>query len=518
MSFQDLKLVDPLLASIRDLGYEEPTPIQVQAIPPILEGRDLLGSAHTGTGKTAAFALPILQRLSAQQRNTASRRRPIRALVLTPTRELAAQVGESFNAYGTRTGLKYACVFGGVQQRYQVYAMQKGVDILVATPGRLLDLMGQGIVSLDHVQILVLDEADRMMDMGFMPDVTLIEKACPQERQTLMFSATLAPEICRLASVMLRDPVEVRVAPPKKTLAQVTQELYYVETEQKTDLLVHLLQRPECTKVLVFTKTRVGADNLTSDLWHRKVRANAIHSDKTQSARMGALEAFKNGRIQVLVGTDVASRGLDVDDITHVVNFELPMEDENYLHRIGRTGRAAKEGFAITFCSAEERVKLQSIERTYGKKIPVVAEHPFRSTVPANSHPERRRGGYNRSSRPQRPQGGRPMRPGERPSGPADRRPGRPEGQPYPTSGDRRPGPPERHAGPNDRHAGPADRRSGPADRHPGPGPGDRQAAPERSQAAGERPFGYNAPRKRGEGPYGPKKKHAFGRRKNREE
>lgn len=502
MSFQDLKLVDPLLASLRDLGYEEPTPIQLQAIPPILEGRDLLGSAHTGTGKTAAYALPILQRLSMQQRHTASRKRPIRALILTPTRELAAQVGESFKAYGTRTGLKYAVVFGGVQQRYQVYAMQKGVDILVATPGRLLDLMGQGLISLDQVQVFVLDEADRMMDMGFMPDVTQIEKACPQQRQTLMFSATLAPDICRLASVMLRDPVEVRVTPPKKTLAQVSQLLYMVETDQKVELLAHLLQQPEFTKVLVFTKTRVGADHLTSELWRHKIRANAIHSDKNQNARMGALEAFKSGRIQVLVGTDVASRGLDVDDISHVVNFELPMEDEAYVHRIGRTGRASKEGFALTFCSVEEREKLRDIEKTLGKKIPLVPEHPFRSTVPASQAPARR----------QRPH---PARRGG--NGPApraarsDTRPGRQ---------DARPSRPEARQERPDARPGRPDSRQAPQGARPeAPAPERRRAqfVTDKPGESAPSPYATTPRRRRGEGPYGPsKKQHAFGRKRNR--
>lgn len=382
MQFQDLNLVEALITSLVEQGYEKPTPIQEQAIPPILQGRDMLASAHTGTGKTAAFALPILQRLAGQPRQAGLRRRPIRALILAPTRELAMQIGQSFKAYGGHIGLKYACVFGGVQQRYQVYALQKGVDILIATPGRLLDLIGQGLLKLDSVQTLVLDEADRMLDMGFLPDITEIAKVCPEDRQTLLFSATLPSDIQALAGRLLKDPVEVRVAPPKSTLAQVLQQVYFVETENKVSLLLHILQLTSASKVLVFTNTKVGADRLATALFHNRVRALSLHSGKTQLARMSALEGFKAGRVRVLIATDVASRGLDVDDITHVVNFELPLETEAYVHRIGRTGRAAKEGEALTLCASEERHKLQMVERLLGSRLSVVQDHPFPSTVP----------------------------------------------------------------------------------------------------------------------------------------
>ena len=400
--FAMLGLGPRVVAAVVDQGYTVPTPIQEQAIPPVVAGRDVLGMAHTGTGKTAAFALPIIERLMAQPRNPQVRRRPVRALVVTPTRELAVQVGDSFKVYGERSGLKYTCIYGGVQQRFQVYSMQKGVDILVATPGRLLDLIGQGIVRLDAVQVLVLDEADRMLDMGFTPDIMKIAEMCPKPRQTLLFSATLPGDIVKLAGQLLSEPVELRIKPPKSTLALVKQGLYHVETAEKLPLLLHLLERKELSKVLVFTKMRVGADRLCDELRRSGVRAVAIHSDRTQQARSDALNGFKEGRYRILVATDVASRGLDIDEVTHVVNYELPSEDEAYVHRIGRTGRAASEGEALTFCASEERIKLRGIERHLGKAIPVVEEHPFRSQVPFA-----RAGGPRRARGPQGG-GGRP--------------------------------------------------------------------------------------------------------------
>ena len=373
MSFAEFGLAQPILRAVAAEGYTIPTPIQSQTIPLAIAGRDLLGCAQTGTGKTAAFALPILERLLALAASRSSRSRPIQALILSPTRELAVQIGDSFRAYGRHTGLRHTVVFGGVNQRPQVRDLQNGVDILVATPGRLLDLMNQGFIELGTVKILVLDEADRMLDMGFLPDLRRIIAKVPRDRQTLLFSATMAPEITRLAGSILRDPVEVRVAPDRATTEQIEHAVCFVTREQKPKLLESYLNGPSVTRALVFTRTKRGADRVTRQLNKVGIQAAAIHGDKTQSARQRALDGFKsnrNGR-QVLVATDVAARGIDVDGISHVLNYDLPLEPEVYVHRIGRTGRAGAAGIAVSFCDRDERQHLLAIERLLRRKLPV---------------------------------------------------------------------------------------------------------------------------------------------------
>jgi ATP-dependent RNA helicase RhlE len=376
MSFEQLALSPPLLRALRDEGYARPTPIQERAIPPLLAGRDLLGCAQTGTGKTAAFALPILQRL-AQRAEPAPRGRPIRALIVTPTRELAAQIAESFRAYGRHLHITGAVVFGGVGQRPQEDAIKRGIDVLVATPGRLLDLMQQGVVRLGGVEVLVLDEADRMLDMGFINDVKKIVAAVPMRRQTLLFSATMPPAIQSLADGLLRDPVAVRVAPQGTAAETVDQRVYPVAKGDKPALLEHLLADPAVERALVFTRTKHGANRVAERLVKAGVGAAAIHGNKSQGARLRALAQFKSGAVRVLVASDLAARGLDIDEISHVINFEIPNEPETYIHRIGRTGRAGAAGRAISFCSVEERGFLNEIERLMRKKIPPVFDHPF---------------------------------------------------------------------------------------------------------------------------------------------
>ncbi len=389
MTFRDLNLIDPLLRAVRAEGYTEPTPIQVQAIPHILAGRDLVGCAQTGTGKTAAFALPILQTLhtTTQRSATPQRKRPagIRALVLSPTRELATQIGDSFAAYGRHTGLLRAVIYGGVGQHPQVQALGRGVDILVATPGRLLDLMGQGVVRLNTVEIFVLDEADRMLDMGFIHDVRRIISTLPKQRQTLLFSATMPPDIQDLADQILHDPVHVEVTPQATTVEKITQSVYFVDKQNKRALLEHILTDQTMRRVLVFTRTKHGANKLAEQLERVPIQAEAIHGNKSQSARERALANFKAGRTRVLVATDIAARGIDVDDVTHVINYDLPNEPESYVHRIGRTARAGASGVAFSFCDAEERSYLQDIERLIRLRVPAVAEHPFKASAPASS-------------------------------------------------------------------------------------------------------------------------------------
>ncbi|MDQ7778251.1 MAG: DEAD/DEAH box helicase [Planctomycetota bacterium] len=379
--FEDLNLIEPLLRAVRFEGYVRPTPIQEKAIPHVLAGRDLLGCAQTGTGKTAAFALPILQILYKAPR-PAHAHHAIRVLVLSPTRELAAQIGTSFGAYGRHTNLRHAVIYGGVGQGPQTAAIHRGVDILVATPGRLLDLMGQGIVKLRDIQILVLDEADRMLDMGFIPDVRRIVGAIPAQRQTLFFSATLTPDIIRVAGDIVRNPVRVDAAPPATTVESVAQHVYFVERANKRNLLVHILKDTEVARALVFTRTKHGADSVARYLHHAGIRVHAIHGDKTQGAREEALEHFRNGRVRVLVATDIAARGLDIDAISHVVNFDLPDDPEAYVHRIGRTARVGAPGVAVSFCNWEERDTLRAIERLIRTKLNVVDDHPHRSTIP----------------------------------------------------------------------------------------------------------------------------------------
>ncbi len=398
MQFQDLNLIDPLLRAVRAEGYDEPTPIQAQAIPPVLAGRDLIGCAQTGTGKTAAFALPILQRLVAA--NQSRKGGVIRVLVLSPTRELASQIGDSFAAYGRHTELKHIVIFGGVGQQPQVDKLRRGPDILVATPGRLLDLMGQGIIRLDTVEVFVLDEADRMLDMGFIHDVRRIIKVLPTKRQTLLFSATMPEAIQDLASNILINPLRVEVTPQATTVDTVDQSVFFVNKKDKRALLEHILADRAIRRALVFTRTKHGANKLVEQLDHANIQAEAIHGNKSQTARERALANFKAGKTRVLVATDIAARGIDVDDVTHVINFDLPNEPESYVHRIGRTARAGASGTAYSFCDAEERAYLRDIEKLIRLRVPVVTEHPYVSTetLPAAPSNDSRRDGRNGSS------------------------------------------------------------------------------------------------------------------------
>ena len=373
MAFKKLAIIDPILKAVAEEGYTIPTPIQQQAIPLVLQRKDLLGCAQTGTGKTAAFAIPILQLLHAQKPMAPG----IKVLVLTPTRELAIQIDESFAVYGKYTGIRHTVIFGGVSQMHQTIALRRGVDVLVATPGRLLDLMDQGFIRLDKLQTFVLDEADRMLDMGFIHDVKKIIAKLPQKRQTLFFSATMPPEIQKLSNVLLTNPAKVEITPPTSTVDKIEQSLYFVGKQEKPQLLLHLLQDKAIVSALVFTRTKHGADKVARTLQRSNIRAAAIHGNKSQNARQDALADFKNGRLRVLVATDIAARGIDIDDLTHVINFELPNVPETYIHRIGRTGRAGNTGIAISFCCAEEKEELKDIQKLIGKTIPVFHEHPF---------------------------------------------------------------------------------------------------------------------------------------------
>jgi ATP-dependent RNA helicase RhlE len=372
-----MALIEPIRRALQHEGYVAPTPIQAQAIPQLLAGRDLLGIAQTGTGKTAAFALPILQHLSAAKA-AGSRQKTARCLVLTPTRELALQIADSFRAYGRHLGLRAAVIFGGVGQNPQVQGMARGVDILVATPGRLLDLIGQGHVRLDGVEIMVLDEADRMLDMGFIHDVKKLVALAAGRRQTLLFSATMPPDITRFANAILRDPVRVEVTPPATTVEIIDQRVIFVERGDKRELLCSILKDPALSRVLVFTRTKHTANRVAEQLDKVGFSAEAIHGNKSQGARQRALEAFRAGRIRVLVATDIAARGIDIDGITHVVNYELPNVPETYVHRIGRTARAGADGTAISLCDGEERAFLRDIERTIGRKVPVLDRRSMR--------------------------------------------------------------------------------------------------------------------------------------------
>ncbi len=376
MTFQDLNLSKPLLDAVTREGYTTPTPIQQQAIPVVLQGNDLLGCAQTGTGKTAAFAIPMLQLLHEEQRESKGYKH-IRALVITPTRELALQIHESFLAYGRNTGLKADVIFGGVSQHTQTLALRNGTDILVATPGRLLDLMNQGHVHLAHLQFFVLDEADRMLDMGFIHDIKKIIRELPNDRQTLFFSATMPPEAAKLADTLLYKPVKIEVTPVSSTVEKIEQSVYFVNKNDKPSLLVHLLQEKGWGLTLVFARTKHGADKIAKNLTKAGIRADALHGNKSQEQRQRALANFKTGRLKVLVATDIAARGIDIDDITHVINYELPNIPETYVHRIGRTGRAGNAGVAISFCDREERVYLKDINKVTAQTIPAVAEHPF---------------------------------------------------------------------------------------------------------------------------------------------
>ena len=375
MSFQSLNIIEPILKSLQQEGYKTPTPIQKESIPVILQGTDLLGCAQTGTGKTAAFTIPILQLLFASK--TFNKKRKIRSLIVTPTRELAIQINESIQAYGRFTGLTSTVVFGGVNQNPQTASLKQGVDILVATPGRLLDLMNQGFVSLHDIEIFVLDEADRMLDMGFINDVKRIIAALPRKRQTLFFSATMPAEIVKLSNSILNHPFRIDITPLSPTVDIIKQNVFFVDKGNKNALLLHLLKDSTIKTALVFTRTKHGADKVVKILDKNKIKAEAIHGNKSQGARQRALANFKEQTTRVLVATDIASRGIDVEDMEFVINFELSNIAETYVHRIGRTGRAGAKGTAYSFCDAEEKEYLRDIEKLIGKKIPVVENHPF---------------------------------------------------------------------------------------------------------------------------------------------
>jgi len=426
--FEDLSLIEPLLRAVREEGYDRPTPIQQQTIRHVLEGKDLLGCAQTGTGKTAAFALPILQRLNSVP---IPNPRHVRVLVLSPTRELATQIGDSFATYGRHLSLRHTVIFGGVGQNPQAQALRHGVDILVATPGRLLDLIEQRIAKLDRVGILVLDEADRMLDMGFIHDVRRVIGTLPKKRQTLFFSATLPHDIMTLARDILTNPVRVEVTPTATTVEKIAQSLYHVDKHGKFPLLRKLLQDPALKRTLVFTRTKRGANKVAEQLNMNFVKADAIHGNKAQSARERALENFKRGLSRVLVATDIAARGIDVDGVTHVVNYDMPDVPENYVHRIGRTARAGTEGVAIAFCAPDEREELHAVEKLIRLRIPVKPVPPGIShPAPAGAAPAARPAQAahpHPQHHPQQPAGSPTPQPGAaaRPAHPAHRPPRR---------------------------------------------------------------------------------------------
>lgn len=374
-SFQSLEIIEPILKAVTEEGYTSPTPIQVQSIPIVLKGSDLLGCAQTGTGKTAAFAIPILQLLNNGKSN--DKKRKIRSLILTPTRELAIQIAESFRAYGRHTRLNCTVLFGGVGQNPQVTALQNGTDIVIATPGRLLDLMNQGYLNLHEIEIFVLDEADRMLDMGFIHDVKKILTHLPKKRQSLFFSATMPQEIIKLANSILHNPEKVSVTPVSSTVDIIQQYVYFVDKVNKNSLLVEILKDRSINTALVFTRTKHGADKVVKTLIKHDIKAEAIHGNKSQNARQRALSNFKAQSTRVLVATDIAARGIDVDDLEYVINFEMSNIPETYVHRIGRTGRAGAKGTAYSFCDAEEKEYLRDVEKLIAKKIPVIENHPF---------------------------------------------------------------------------------------------------------------------------------------------
>lgn len=371
MNFKDLNIIPPIMKAVTQAGYTKATEIQYQTIPHILNGNDVIGCAQTGTGKTASFAIPVLQLLD---KNPAEKK-GIRTLILTPTRELAIQISENFKTYGTFLRLKHLAIFGGVPQGKQIAALDRGVDILIATPGRLLDLIAQGCIKLSQIEILVLDEADRMLDMGFVNDVKKILTKVPAKRQTLFFSATMPQEIRKFAQSILKNPKEINVTPVSSTAETVKQSVYYVEKAEKLDLLIHILEDQTIHRSLVFARTKHGADKLAKKLIKSGIHAAAIHGNKSQNARQKALEDFKNSKIRVLIATDIAARGIDIDELPHVVNYELPNVPETYVHRIGRTGRAGYEGVAISFCDTEEKKDLKNIQKLIGFNMPVVKQN-----------------------------------------------------------------------------------------------------------------------------------------------
>jgi len=444
MSFSELKLIDPLLRAVAEEGYTQATPIQVRAIPHILAGRDLLGLAQTGTGKTAAFGLPLLQRL--HERLPApppsdKRFRPVRALIITPTRELASQIGESLDNYGRHLGFSTIVIFGGVNARPQEDTLRRGVDIIVATPGRLLDHMEKGLVRFDGIEIFVLDEADRMLDMGFAPYVKRIIRTLPAKRQSLFFSATMPNDVKALSNSLLTNPAEVAVVPPATTVEKVTQQVYYVPSADKKGLLVTLLSDRALERVLVFTRTKHGANRLVDHLKMYGTDAAVIHGNKSQSAREKALAGFREGGVRVLVATDIAARGIDIDGVSHVVNFDLPNLPESYVHRIGRTARAGASGIAIAMCAPDERAFLSDIEKSIRMRIPVLETPAIDQTlrgIPMTAREEGRRdgGGGGGGRRGQSPRGGgggqrSPSQPRPQMSGqPGPGRPPAPQGRP----------------------------------------------------------------------------------------
>jgi len=413
-SFASLDLIEPLQRAVADEGYEGMTPIQAAAIPPLLEGKDVLGCAQTGTGKTAAFLLPILQHMAVDQR---SGKPVVRGLILTPTRELAAQIGDSFEAYGKYLDLRHRVIFGGVNQRPQVSALRRGVDVLVATPGRLLDLHGQGYIDFSQVEFFVLDEADRMLDMGFIHDIRKVLAQLPDERQNLLFSATMPETIVRLASRFLTDPVRVEVDRQSTTVESITQKVMFVAKSNKKHLLRDLLREDDVESAIVFTRTKHGANRVTKDLIKSGIHAAAIHGNKSQGARLRALAGFKSGEVRVLVATDIASRGIDVSGVSHVFNYDLPNISESYVHRIGRTGRAGLEGVAIAFCDEGEAEYLRDIEKLIGKSLPVDRDHAWHSigTVSEPPKPRKRQFHGSRSNRSGRGGKPAPRREGPRP-------------------------------------------------------------------------------------------------------
>jgi ATP-dependent RNA helicase RhlE len=401
LTFQELGLSESLLHALQDEGYTNPTPIQEQAIPVVLQGKDIFGCAQTGTGKTAAFAMPIIQLLQQKANGNHKNFRSIKALVLTPTRELAIQIDQSFSTYGKYAGIKHNVIFGGVSQSGQLNALKSGTDVLIATPGRLLDLMNQGYINLDDLQFFVLDEADRMLDMGFIHDIKKIIRVLPKERQTLFFSATIPSTIVQLADSLLRNPVKVEVTPVSTTAEKVEQSVFMVAKQDKTSLLVHLLKEKSIDRTLVFARTKHGADKIVKYLNKVDIKADALHGNKSQNARERALDDFKNNRLKVLVATDIAARGIDVDNLTHVINFDLPDVPETYVHRIGRTGRAGNSGTAFSFCDAEERINLRDINKITAQSILVEKDHPYvmPDSVRAMPAPPQQQRSMQRSSR-----------------------------------------------------------------------------------------------------------------------
>ncbi|WP_194775644.1 DEAD/DEAH box helicase [Pararhodonellum marinum] len=383
MTFENLNLSPALLKAVTSEGYTNPTPIQQQAIPIVMKGRDLLGCAQTGTGKTAAFAIPILQILEKSSQPN-QRNKAIRALIVTPTRELAIQIADSFSAYGKFTGLTNTVIFGGVKQHQQTIALRKGVDVLIATPGRLLDLANQGYINMKTLEVFVLDEADRMLDMGFIHDVKKIISLLPAKRQTLLFSATMPPDIVDLANSLLKEPQRVDITPPSSTAVTVQQSVYFTEKKDKNDLLVYLLEKEAKDSTLVFTRTKHGADKVVKILARNNIQAQAIHGNKSQNARQNALSNFKSGKTRVLIATDIAARGIDVDGLSHVINFEIPNISETYVHRIGRTGRAGAAGKALSICTSEEYKDWKNIEKLIGQSVPVIKDHPYPTSHPSS--------------------------------------------------------------------------------------------------------------------------------------